>query len=95
MSATPPLVLVEWTDTTNIAAWTPLDEIAAWAPDGGFACRNVGYLIHEDDDCVVLAARVALDAEPPQVGLYERVPKGIITRRSVLVDTPADQPEKD
>lgn len=80
----PPLVMVEWTDTTNIAQWTNLDEIADWAPNGGFIVRNIGCLIHEDDQCIVLAARIALDAEPPQVGLYERIPKAVIAYRWVL-----------
>lgn len=80
----PPLVMVEWIDTTNIATWTDLDDIAGWAIDGGFVCRNLGYLVHEDDTCVVLAARVALGAEPAQVGLFERIPKGVITQRWTL-----------
>lgn len=80
----PILVMVEWVDTTNIASWERFEEIAEWAVDGGFVCRNVGYLVHEDDDCVVLAARVALKAEPNQVGLFERIPKGVITKRWVL-----------
>lgn len=86
----PPLVMVEWVDTTNIATWTNLDDIAEWAADGGFVCRNIGYLIHEDDQCVVLAARVALGAEPPQVGLFERVPKGVITARWTLKPRPSE-----
>lgn len=77
----PKLHGVEWVDTTNIATWEHLDGIAAWAADGGFVCRNVGYLIHEDDHCVVLAARIAIEAEPAQVGLFERIPKGVITLR--------------
>ena len=80
----PPLVMVEWIDTTNIAQWVDLDEIPEWATDGGFVCRNVGYLVHEDDDCVVLAARVAIGANPEQVGLFERVPKGVIRHRWTL-----------
>jgi len=83
------LVLVEWVDATNIPTWENLAEIAEWAKDGGFVCRNVGYLVHEDDDCIVLAARVAFDAEPPQVGLFERLPKTIITDRWTL-----DGPER-
>ena len=84
MADYPPLEMVEWIDTTNIAAWTALDEISEWAADGGFVCRNVGYLVHEDDECVVLAARVALNASPEQVGLYERIPKGVIRHRWTL-----------
>jgi hypothetical protein len=76
--------MVEWTDATNIATWVDLDEIAEWSKEGGFVCRNVGYLVHEDDECIVLAARVALLAEPAQVGLFERLPKRIITDRWTL-----------
>ncbi|MCU1679219.1 MAG: hypothetical protein JWM93_3977 [Frankiales bacterium] len=88
----PPLVVVEWVDATNIATWQDLDEIPDWAAEGGFVCRNVGYLVHEDDDCVVLAARIALDAEPQQVGLFERLPKSIITARWVVAHIPEDRP---
>lgn len=84
MTDHPPLVVVEWVDATNIATWTDLDDVVEFARDGGYVCRNVGYLVHEDDDCVVLAARVALEAEPPQVGLFERIPKGIIRQRWAL-----------
>lgn len=73
------LVMVEWHDTTNIAAWTTVEEVEEWAPEGSWVCRNIGYLVYEDFDCVVLAARTALDANPPQVGLYERVPTRAIT----------------
>lgn len=90
-TAYPPLLLVEWTDATNIPTWVELSEIAEWAKEGGFVCRNVGYLVHEDDDCIVLAARVALLAEPPQVGLFERLPKRIITARREL--TPSEHRE--
>jgi hypothetical protein len=84
ISGYPDLVLVEWVDATNIATWEDLADIPAWAANGGFICRNVGYLVHEDDNCVVLAARIALDAEPQQAGLFERIPKGIILNRWTL-----------
>lgn len=82
----PRLVVVEWEDSTNIQEWTPLDELASWAGEGGWRVRNVGYLVHEDDECVVLAGRLAADAQPPQAGLYERIPKrAIIDRRPAQV----------
>jgi hypothetical protein len=76
--------MVEWVDATNVAEWVPLDEVSDWASCGGWVCRNVGYLVHEDDECVVLAARIALAAEPVQVGLFERIPKAIISGRWTL-----------
>jgi hypothetical protein len=77
----PPIVVVEWVDTTNLQGWADLEDLADWAKDGGFVVRNVGYLTYEDDDCVVLSARIAVAAEPPQHGLYERIPKGVIHNR--------------
>lgn len=82
----PALTVVEWTDATNIPTWATLTEIAEWAGGGGFICHNVGYLVYEDDECVVLAARLAFDAEPPQAGLYERIPKDIISNRWTVTE---------
>lgn len=86
----PPLVMVEWTDTTNIAAWCDLDEVKEFAENGAWVCRNVGFLVNEDDECVVLAARAAPSATPPQVGLFERIPKRAITRRWPLSKVQAE-----
>jgi hypothetical protein len=82
----PPLVMVEWMDATNIPTWQDLADMPDWATNHAvFTCRNVGYLVYEDEHCVVLAARVSLgDPENQQVGLFERLPKGMITNRTVL-----------
>lgn len=77
----PPLVVVEWEDATNVATWEALSQVPVWANDGTQVCRSVGYLVYEDDTCLVLAARVSLHTEPRQVGLFERIPKGCITGR--------------
>lgn len=80
----PPVVLAEWVDATNMALWTDVDDLADWAEDGGYLCRNVGYLVHEDDECIVLAGRIALRGEPQQVGIFERIPKGVLLTRQTL-----------
>ena len=80
----PPLTCVELLDATNIATWEQLSDIPAWATGDGFLCRNVGYLIYEDADCVVLAARMSPDGDNTMVGLFERLPKGMIVRRWLL-----------
>lgn len=74
----PPLMEVEWIDTTNIASWENLDDLPKWAVDGGFIVRNVGYMTYMDDNCVVLSARIAIGADPQQHGLFERIPKAVI-----------------
>jgi hypothetical protein len=70
--------MVTWEDTTNVAAWQTHVEMVDWATAGGWIAHNVGFLVHEDDDCVVVAARV-VDDEENHVGLAERIPK-----RSIL-----------
>lgn len=81
----PPLVCIEWEDATNIALWRDLKDAIKWATTHDFTVRTVGYLIHEDDHCVVVAARYSPDPdEGDDVGLFERLPKGMIVRRWTL-----------
>lgn len=82
--AEPRLVVVEWEDTVNIAEWSTMEEVEEFARKGGWRVVNVGWLLYEDDECVVLAARVAPLVEPPQTGLYERIPKRAITSRRTI-----------
>lgn len=81
LSAARSLVVVTWEDTTNVAAWQTIPEAADMT---GWLVQNVGWVVHEDDDCVVVAARQAFAAEPPQVGLAERIPKRAIIARETL-----------
>lgn len=83
----PPLECIEWEDATNIATWQDVPNAVKWATENDFTVRNVGYVIHEDDTCVVLAARYAPDAdEGDTCGLFERLPKGMIVRRWTLIE---------
>ncbi|MFE9234786.1 hypothetical protein [Cellulosimicrobium funkei] len=84
----PRLELIEWEDATNIPTWQDVDDVVEWATGRDFTVRNVGYVIHEDEHCVVLAARYSPGDGSPgdgvSVGLFERLPKGMIVRRRVL-----------
>jgi hypothetical protein len=73
------LVMVTWEDTTNVAAWQRHDEMVEWAKAGGWIAHNIGFLVYEDDDCVVVAARTVEDEER-HVGLAERIPKRAILK---------------
>lgn len=75
--------VVTWEDTTNIAAWQDAEEIAEFARDGGWRCQNIGWIVYEDDDCVVVAARRAFDKQAHH-GLAERIPKRAIIHREAL-----------
>lgn len=78
-----PLVVVHWEDASNVAVWGDLEEAQAFENiDFDYHCTNVGYLIRDDDKCVIVAARVAGDFT--QVGLVERIPRGMVQRVDVL-----------
>lgn len=84
------LVMVTWEDTTNVAAWQTHADMVEWAQAGGWIAHNVGFLVHEDDACVVVAARV-VDDEENHVGLAERIPKRSILK---IHDAYFTSPEK-
>lgn len=74
-----PLAVVFWEDASNIGGWTEIEEATAFTPESfafDFRCSNVGYLIRDDDECVIVAARA--DGQFQQVGLVERIPRGMV-----------------
>lgn len=78
-----PLVEVVWEDTTNVAAWQTREEMIEWAKAGGWIARNIGYLVYEDAECVVVAARTVQDEER-HVGLAERIPRQAILHQHLI-----------
>lgn len=76
----PKLVHVEWTDAhNNNGNWYTHDEILEFIEDNHFQCSHVGWLIYEDEDCIVLAARK--DRPGDQYGLIEKIPKRMVESR--------------
>jgi hypothetical protein len=76
------LIQVWWTDTTNVAGgWHDEEGLAGFATDGAWKSSNTGWLVYEDEQCIVLAARMTEDGK--HVGLVERIPKAAITSRTV------------
>lgn len=76
------LIQVWWTDATNVAGgWHDSDDLGEFAVNGAWEASNTGWLVHEDDLCVVLAGRMTEDGR--NVGLIERIPKNAITRTVV------------
>ncbi len=84
------LIQVWWTDTTNVAGgWHDEEDLAAFATNGAWKSSNTGWLVHEDETCVVLAGRMTDDGK--NVGLVERIPKAAITSRTTWTSL---RPEK-
>lgn len=83
----PELVLVQWDDAhNNQGAWVYGDDgLTEFADDERFQVSQVGWLAYEDDKCVVIASRITRTDEPYRsYGQLERIPKRMITERSIL-----------
>lgn len=84
----PQLVIVEWEDAYSNSAWHQNTEIDTDFDDGGYDCVTVGYLIREDKDRVILAARVSFKNE--SYGLLQRIPRGMVRNIRTLTE-PSDE----
>ena len=72
-----PLVLVTWEDITNTATWGDADEIKDWQHfEFDHVCFSVGYLVHDAEDHIILAAQVTRDFKA--MAMASRIPKGVI-----------------
>jgi hypothetical protein len=89
-----PLVSVHWVDVHNIAGgWNDTDELKAFAADEAYNVNSVGFLVYEDDKCIVLCARYSAETDKFEAhyGMLERIPKKIIDSRRVVNTTSTDK----
>lgn len=84
-SSDPDLVNVYWHDACNIAEWMDDQEIVEEFRDNPsrWECQSVGWLIYEDEHCIVVAARRG----EKTWGLSERIPKSIVTKIDIVEST--------
>lgn len=70
-----PLVYVEWEDSSSLGSvWNTSERLK---DDTNLVCTSLGYLVHEDDGCVVVAGH---RGEHQYAGDI-RIPKRAILRR--------------
>ena len=72
-----PLVRIEWADAATLDYWKDVADIDA-EPQ---ACVSVGYLVHETKRAVCLSGTLGGDDACASI----IIPKGCITRRSVIM----------
>lgn len=92
MSRKPRLVAVDWDDVTGHAGnWHNDDDIDDWADTVVFHCTSVGWLLRDNPDHIVLAARatdayLAGDTDHPlaQVGDLTRIPRVLVSKIRTL-----------
>ena len=81
------LVKVTWVDAhNNQGAWMTADELADFAKDEAYRVTQVGYKVHEDDQCIVLAARLSTPSPEygQSFGMCERIPRKLIDSETIL-----------
>jgi len=85
------LIQVWWVDATNVAGgWHDEEDLGGFATNGAWKSSNTGWLVYEDELCIVLAGRMTDDGK--NVGLVERIPKAAITSRTVWSPLAGPQP---
>ena len=75
---THPIIQVEWEDSSSTnRVWNQGDYLAKQKNQ---RCMSIGFLVHEDEHCVVIAGHMGLDEHPDFSGDM-RIPKSAIRKR--------------
>ena len=72
------IVRVEWEDSSSTSRIWNSKEYLSTAKNQ--RCVSVGFLVHEDKDCVVIAGHMGLNDTPDFAGDM-RIPKSAIRKR--------------
>lgn len=81
------LVRITWVDAhNNQGAWMTRDELTEFAADEAYRVTQVGYKVHEDELCIVLAARLSTPSPDygQSFGMCERIPRKLIDSETVI-----------
>lgn len=76
------LIVVYWEDAIEDISWTSLKTVESQKVP---LCKNVGWFINEDKDCVRLSNSIMCDEKELDVG-YSIFPKGIIINIEKIQD---------
>ena len=76
-----PLVRIEWEDSSSTSRVWNTQEYLSSAKNQ--RCVSVGFLVHEDKECVVVAGHMGMDEYPDFAGDM-RIPKSAIRKRRRL-----------
>lgn len=72
---------VKWVDVHNVAGgWHDEEELEDFAVNEAYKVMSVGFLVKEDDKCLVLCSRYSPETSEygAHYGMIERIPKKII-----------------
>lgn len=76
------LIYIEWGDAISNTGWMPLDEALKWGKDEHWLVKNVGWLLKETKDYILLAAKYSDGSS--EYGLLHKIPKTWIKKKIEL-----------
>lgn len=81
-----PLIYIEWSDSTTLDdGWKEIDEIIDWADNSNWVIRQVGYLIKETKEHIVLASQHNPQIDyTDQYSTFHKIPKTRIMSRKYI-----------
>ena len=82
-----PLIYLEWCDafTKEDKSWYNYDEIIDWADNHDWIIRQVGFLIKETDEYILLCAQLNPQSEGGMMlGLTTKIPKTWIRKKKII-----------
>lgn len=75
------MVLVEWIDSSANGRWLTHEAMSTLVLS---KCITIGYLMHEDEEKVVVAQSIDISEVPPNFNNTMMIPKVAITKQSFL-----------
>lgn len=79
-----PLVRVYWHDAFNRGWWHTEEELDEMLEDESFMVQNVGWLVRDTKNFIIVAARISDRSDDPQYGLCEKLPRKMIEKIEVI-----------
>lgn len=80
------IYLVEWQDAHSVAGWHTNESIKKFIDEERCICINIGWILHEDKDEIVMAHRKLKWSETgdDEWGLLQKIPKTWIRKKVIL-----------
>ena len=75
------LVLIEWCDAEADCTWSDMKDVVEWGKKGAFICREVGWIIEDNDDMILLTSQLG---DENLIGNRSKIPKPWIMSRKTL-----------
>ena len=69
-----PLARVTWKDAPTRSGWLDKAECLSWALGPVMEATSVGYVVRDDEDCIVIVPNMAED----EFGDVTKIPRGMV-----------------